>query len=517
MEGCRAVFALGVPLVLGASLACAQPVARPARPAPESVSRLAEQPIELDGLFYMHMQTDGDWVSDVVTPPGPQYRGCTNTSSHTDANFEGGSFVLQMGFAEQEIAAASYTLTPDQFPVRVDLVEMIFATYQATESTTTEWSLLVWDGPPNTGVLVAEYSSDGSTLPHIELPPGTNGINVQVSVDPNDPEQIILTNPNGTNMISFGFRIDKHNFQIQDPCFVPPPANRNCFPTTDASGLQSSSGNWLRGIDCGPFGCPANGGWASFSQLNQFCRPSGDWVMRMTWTSLNCQGGTGACCMPDGTCVESTAVDCAAAGGAYQGDGTSCATTQCEEQLQACCFESTGGCLNLKPSDCMAAGGLPAGVGTNCATYTCFATGAACLQDGTCVDDVTPDEAAAMGGIYMGDGTTCADVTCPDPVGAACFPNGFCLVLTEADALAAGATWAGPGTNCGDLNGNGDPDACEPDCPADTNGDGLVDTRDVLLFLNLWSADYPRADFDDNGVIDTRDVLAFLGAWSAGC
>ena len=516
MEGHRSAFgrclcALGA-LALAGSAALAQPVSEE-----PMVSRLAEQVVDLDGLFYMPVRTNGDWAMEVITPPGPQYRGCTNVSTHTDADFEGGSYIAQAGFAETEIAAASYTLTADQFPVRVDLMEMIFATVNATESTVTEWSILVWDGPPNTGILVAEYSSDGSILPHIELPPGTNGINVQVSVDPNDPEQIVINNDSGTNVISFGFRIDKHNFQVQDPCFVPPPSSRNCFPVTDVSGLQSSTGNWLRGINCGPLGCPANGGWANFAGLNQFCRPSGDWVMRMTWTSLDCTGSTGACCLPDGTCVESTEADCTASGGVYQGDGVSCVDANCVEQPQACCFESTGGCVDLLPTDCMAAGGIPAGVGTECATWNCFATGAACLPDGTCVDDVTRDEADALGGVYQGDGTTCADTVCPDPVGAACFDNGFCLVLTEAEALAAGATWMGAGTDCGDDNGNGQADACEPGCPADMNGDGLIDTRDVVLFLNYWAGDDDRADFDDNGVIDTRDVLDFLGAWAAGC
>lgn len=83
--------------------------------------------------------------------------------------------------------------------------------------------MLVWDGPPNTGILVAEYSSDGLILPHIELPPGTNGVNVAVFVDPNDPEQIIINNDSGTNRFSIGFRIDKHNDQTQNPCTTPPP------------------------------------------------------------------------------------------------------------------------------------------------------------------------------------------------------------------------------------------------------------------------------------------------------
>jgi hypothetical protein len=55
------------------------------------------------------------------------------------------------------------------------------------------------------------------------------------------------------------------------------------------------------------------------------------------------------------------------------------------------------------------------------------------------------------------------------------------------------------------------------ECAADFNGDGVVNTLDVLAFLNAWASGGSGADFDGNGVIDTRDVLAFLNAWSAGC
>ncbi|HZW11302.1 MAG TPA: GC-type dockerin domain-anchored protein [Phycisphaerales bacterium] len=54
-------------------------------------------------------------------------------------------------------------------------------------------------------------------------------------------------------------------------------------------------------------------------------------------------------------------------------------------------------------------------------------------------------------------------------------------------------------------------------CAPDFNGDGLVDTRDVIAFLNAWSAGDQSADFNGDGVIDTRDVIAFLNAWTAGC
>ena len=63
-----------------------------------------------------------------------------------------------------------------------------------------------------------------------------------------------------------------------------------------------------------------------------------------------------------------------------------------------------------------------------------------------------------------------------------------------------------------------DPRNPDPDpCPADFNNDGAVDTRDVLAFLNAWSAGDDSADINADGVIDTRDVLAFLNLWGAGC
>ncbi len=39
---------------------------------------------------------------------------------------------------------------------------------------------------------------------------------------------------------------------------------------------------------------------------------------------------TGACCLPNLSCTESTADDCEAAGGSYHGDGTDCASVQCD-------------------------------------------------------------------------------------------------------------------------------------------------------------------------------------------
>ena len=50
--------------------------------------------------------------------------------------------------------------------------------------------------------------------------------------------------------------------------------------------------------------------------------------------------------------------------------------------------------------------------------------------------------------------------------------------------------------------------------PADFNGDGIVDTRDFVAFLDAWATLDPAADLDLNGEINTSDFVAFLNFWS---
>ena len=89
--------------------------------------------------------------------------------------------------------------------------------------------------------------------------------------------------------------------------------------------------------------------------------------------------------------------------------------------------------------------------------------------------------------------------------------------------------------NCiafGDINGDGWTDlaigfsgdvcirvfyAVPPACQADFNGDGAVNTLDVLAFLNAWVAGDSSADINGDGSVNTLDVLAFLNLWTAGC
>ncbi len=438
--------------------------------------------------------------------------------TYSDADFNGGAVILQQGFAEDEMAGAQYFADAGDFPLRIDLTEVLVA-HDASVFTTTEWSLLFYAGPPDTGALIASYSSDGTLLPHIELGPGPNGVNLSFAIDPQDPQQIIIP-ANATNSFTVAFRIDKHNNQTQNPCFIAPPANSNAFPTTDTGGLSQPQRNWLFAVDCGIFGCAA--GWNPFSSLG-LCTPSGDWNIRVGYTPLTC--GAGACCLSDGSCLPVSESDCSILGGTFQGVDTDCADANCPQPTQACCFEVSGGCSDFTVEDCLFLGGVPAGVGTSCATFTCFPEGACCLTDGSCVEGVSPDDCDTLGGVFQGDGTTCASSPCPEPEGACCLSDGGCFPLTEGTCDIVGGTWAGPGTNCDDDDGNGTADACEDDCLADWNGDGSVLTSDFIAYLNDYNTVlgggtpvYGDPDLTAPiGVVNTSDFLAYLNAYVTGC
>ena len=126
--------------------------------------------------------------------------GCPQVSvSLTDSDFGDGPYILQAGFAEGESLAATYQVPADQFPIKIEVMEVLFGTSNAIVETTTHWSVMVWDGTPENGIQVASYSSDDVILPHLVMPPGSNGIIISVSVDPGDPDQLYVNNDSGMN------------------------------------------------------------------------------------------------------------------------------------------------------------------------------------------------------------------------------------------------------------------------------------------------------------------------------
>ncbi|MCB9848918.1 MAG: multicopper oxidase domain-containing protein [Phycisphaeraceae bacterium] len=79
---------------------------------------------------------------------------------------------------------------------------------------------------------------------------------------------------------------------------------------------------------------------------------------------------TGACCMPDGSCLTMTSGDCALAGGMFQGAGVSCDPNPCPQPTGACCLPD-GSCDDLTELDCLAMSGDWMGAGTDCMSTDC--------------------------------------------------------------------------------------------------------------------------------------------------
>ncbi len=52
---------------------------------------------------------------------------------------------------------------------------------------------------------------------------------------------------------------------------------------------------------------------------------------------------------------------------------------------------------------------------------------------------------------------------------------------------------------------------------ADFSGDGIINTIDLLIFLNLWNIQDESADVNLDGSVNTLDVLFYLNAFVVGC
>ena len=521
----RLAFAAAV-LACGAGLATAQE-ARPSLPASEVLVQV-DQVRNLRVTSLGQVLEDG-WGNNPVNAGGSGFssRACSVVSTHTNASFTGGQYIAQAGFAQGEKLGATYTIPAGDFPIKLDMAEVIFVTSAATFSTTTIWALSVYEGEPSTGNLIFREVSDGTILPHIQMPPGTNGTNVQFSVDPTDPDQIVIYNSTGTNKFTIAWEVVNHNNPSPLPCFIGSPTASNAFPATDVGGLQAGTANWLLGLNCGTGGCPPNGGWAKFSNLAVACRPTGDWVTRTTWSSLSCTPGVGACCFADGSCDVMAVGDCSAAGGTYAGDGTDCTTANCPQPLGACCT-TTGFCLQLTATNCAGIGGTFAGANTNCGPNNTCPRGACCLPTGACVGSLTQAECFAQNGTFRGVGTQCSGQSCPQPEGACCFSTGFCISLLQTTCTGAGGTWAGPFTTCVDADSNGQADVCQPAggvCDSlDYNGDGNIDPTDVDAYFSILgegpcipaNSTCNDLDFNNDGNIDPADVDAYFSILGEG-
>ena len=210
--------------------------------------------------------------------------------------------------------------------------------------------------------------------------------------------------------------------------------------------------------------------------------------------TINCPP-TGACCVAPGEfgCQESSTADCAAVGGNYLGDNTTCETDTCS--TSACCNPDTS-CTTIMYDQFGVPIGescnppsLDLGAGTDCETTACPIFGACCVGAQACVLQTQEDCEAINGNLYVGDGTDCS--TNPCATGACCDPSTMPLCINlDPFSCQLPATYLGDGSDCATSGCPGFGACCigggvcqilaAPDC-ANANGNYLGDQTSCAL------------------------------------
>jgi hypothetical protein len=126
---------------------------------------------------------------------------------------------------------------------------------------------------------------------------------------------------------------------------------------------------------------------------------------------------------------------------------------------------------------------------------------------------------------FMPEASGCVEVPfgsgCTDP--DACNFNAEALV-NDGSCLYPGCT--DPEANNYDPQAGCDDGTCEfppAECPADLNGDGVINTNDLLVLLAAFGTSCEQQDpvciedIDNNGQMDTNDLLALLAAFGSTC
>ena len=189
----------------------------------------------------------------------------------------------------------------------------------------------------------------------------------------------------------------------------------------------------------------------------------------------------GACCTDNYGCVLALGQsECDSLNGFYLGDSTTCDSNNCGQfALGACCMPD-GSCMDsISADDCMYAfGGLWQGIGTSCATVDCLPQGACCVEHGlgagdpgsgdTCIMTMGVVACETLGGTYYGDGTFCDSIPCD---------TCNCLATGDIDGDGEGLTEIDLEILIGIVYGWIPP--IDSMCHADLNGDCVVDQADI--------------------------------------
>ncbi|MBP7849788.1 MAG: hypothetical protein KA053_05890, partial [Lentimicrobiaceae bacterium] len=160
----------------------------------------------------------------------------------------------------------------------------------------------------------------------------------------------------------------------------------------------------------------------------------GTWDVSLNCTANPCPQPQGACCMPDGSCVQTDINTCGQIlHGMWMGAGVPCVPNPCpqpEPDSGACCYPD-GSCIYRDSISCIQTGGAYQGDGVSCMPNPCpQPQGACCMPDGSCVQTDINTCGQILHGMWMGAGVPCVPNPCPQPEpdsGACCYPDGSCM------------------------------------------------------------------------------------------
>ncbi len=140
------------------------------------------------------------------------------------------------------------------------------------------------------------------------------------------------------------------------------------------------------------------------------------------------QPTTGACCLPNNTCVQLDFCPCAAQGGAYQGTGSVCTASTCNNVVfGACCSPSN--CIISAVSNCPNIGSVwfP---NQTCSAVNCpfnLIPEACCCPNSSVCTFMDAFFCGRIGGTPGGPGSTCTPTNpCATPAGVCCDQLGNC-------------------------------------------------------------------------------------------
>ncbi|MBX3396155.1 MAG: proprotein convertase P-domain-containing protein [Phycisphaerae bacterium] len=183
-------------------------------------------------------------------------------------------------------------------------------------------------------------------------------------------------------------------------------------------------------------------------------------------------------------------------------DGTG--FSPCDTDPGACCFsEGTGDCQQLNAIDCAQAGGRFQGGNTPCSGDICIPRGACCNTfDGSC-QQLTQEACQALpNSNFLGDFTSCGN--CPVILGACCLPDTSCIANVRINQCTPLGGSFLPLTGCGEAAGDPTTYQSNPNAPITDNNNTNVNQNvadsfiigDVNLFLDITHTFLADLDID---------------------